>query len=149
MATNNHRPPLTEFAQKYGVINTSNPTFLNAAQGYKSGLTPVSAHWVGESDARKEWKDIIATFQMLRLDGFSLDWARALRAYAPTATADFASDWQKAELHNAIHPLIDSSNWETLDKCLKANPPTLVGDGHPGFMVVSVPVSYRNVYFQY
>lgn len=149
MATNNPRPPLTEFAQKYGVINTSNSAFSNAAQGFKSGLTPVSARWVGESDARKEWKDIITTFQLLRLDGFSMDWARALRAYAPTATADFASDWQKAELHNAIHPLIDLSNWETLDKCTKANPPALVGDGHPGFMVVSVPVSYRNVYFQY
>lgn len=78
-----------------------------------------------------------------------MEWMRALRAYVPTADEDFASDWAKIELNNPIHPLFDFDQWETLDACIKSYPPPVIGDGHPGFMVVSEPLFCGNDYFQY
>lgn len=149
MATNDPtrpRQPLTKFAQKYGVFkDTSKPYIIDLLQGYKSGHTPISAYSEGESCLRSEWKSKIAGYQEFRHGGFPVDWIRALRAYIPTADIDFASDWTKSELHNAIHPLIDKDQWETLDGCLQSYPPPMVGDGFSGFMVVSVPLLVQTV----
>lgn len=144
------RRPLTEFAQKYGTFNNrSRPDIIDALQGYKSGLTPVSPERLDDSENRREWKRKIANYQDTVIGGFPIPWSRALRAYIPTAHADFASHWRKFELENQIHPLIDGPQWETLNGCLKNYPPPLISGGNSGFMVVSVPLLVGNRHFQY
>lgn len=138
---NIHRQPLSEFAQKYGASKDKSSTNAqDTFQGYKSGHTPNSPPWAGESDRRKRWKLDISGHQRYMLGGFPLELVRALRAYIPTASSDFASDWEKAELHNPIHPLFELSEWETVAGCLSNYPPPLVGNGLNGFLVVSVPL---------
>ncbi|OBT69222.1 hypothetical protein VE03_01844 [Pseudogymnoascus sp. 23342-1-I1] len=124
--------PLTKFAQKYGVYKQRSKVAQEILQGYKSGHTPVSPSRADESLGRKRWKDEIKKHQLKTTGGFPIEWARALRAYVPTASTDFASDWEKAELHNPIHPLFEQSEWETLDGCLMNFPPPLFSNG---FMV--------------
>lgn len=143
---NIHRPPLSEFAQKYGVSkDKSSINIQDTFQGYKSGHTPTSPPWEGESDERKRWKYDISHHQRRRLGGFSLEWVRALRAYLPTASTDFGSDWEKAELRNPIHPLFGFSEWETVAGCLMNYPPPLIGNGLHGFLVVSVPLLVETI----
>ncbi|KFZ10037.1 hypothetical protein V501_05355, partial [Pseudogymnoascus sp. VKM F-4519 (FW-2642)] len=129
--------PLTEFAQKYEIYNGSNAGITRASHGYKSVHTPVSPRRADESQRRKQWKDAISKYQSDSFERFPVEWVRALGAYIPTANADFASDWGKAELHNSIHPLIDYRQWETFEGCLMNYPPPLIDNGDPGsgFMV--------------
>lgn len=148
MATNHRNGPirpLTEFAQKYGIYKGGMRGVPNVLQGYKSGHTPISARRADESLARRRWKDALAEYHSYTLKGFPMEWARALRAYIPTANTDFAGDWPKAELGNPIHPLIDLRQWETLNGCLMNYPPPCMGNGLPDLMVVSVPLLVETI----
>ncbi|KFY13370.1 hypothetical protein V492_03323 [Pseudogymnoascus sp. VKM F-4246] len=136
--------PLTEFAQRYGVFkNETAPQIVNALQGYKSGHTPVSAYKPGESETRTRWKRVIRTHQLQLNSGFPTNFLRALKAYVPTAEADFAGVWEKTNLENSIHPLIAKHQWETLSGCSKQYPPQLLGDGLSGFLVASNPIVWE------